>query len=115
MTAKTQKQPWNLTPVAISSQVPVSSIPHYSASSRTPMTEEEEEVGELVVVQDPDQQEFVEPELTAYGTLHSDQLLMLQPTNAPLVRFCTTLYIHVYVPCSKSLDYSCMPTRCSHA
>ena len=112
MTAKTQKQPWSLTPVAVSSQVPVASIPHYSVASRAPMTdEEEEEVGELVVVQDPEQQEFVEPELTAYGTLHSDQMLMLQPTNAPLVR----LLYNIIHTCVCSLLVCSMPTRCSSA
>ena len=84
MTAEPLKESWNRTPVAICNQVPVASLSHHSAAGRVPKKEVEEE--ELVVMQDPEQQEFVEQELTTYGTLHSDQLLMLQPTNAPLVR-----------------------------
>ena len=92
MTAEPQKESWNLTSVAVCNQVPVPSSSHYSATSRVPVKDEE---GELVVVQDPEQLPFVEHELTAYGTLHSDQLLMLQPSNAPLVRLCTRICAYV--------------------
>ena len=84
MTDDPQKESWNLTPMALCDQIPVAVTAHYSATSKVPVMEGEDE-GELVVVQDPEQQEFVEPELTAYGTLRSDQLLLLQPATAPLV------------------------------